>query len=97
MTERFMDPTALCVQNVCSGSRAAPLDVHAWTGRSALSSATTTPRPHIATAGARRTRVSAMRLSASRIDRQLAVGVPIRPVTTMLEPSNLGPFHALSG
>jgi hypothetical protein len=45
-------------------SRSAPLAVRAWTGRSALSTATTTSRPHIATAGARRTRVSEMRLAA---------------------------------
>jgi hypothetical protein len=44
--------------------RAAPLAVRAWTGRSALSAATTTARPHFATAGTRHTRVSAMRLSA---------------------------------
>lgn len=44
--------------------RSAPLAVRAWTGRSALSTATTTSRPHIATAGARRTRVSDMRLAA---------------------------------
>ena len=37
-----------------------------WTGRSALSIATTTPRPHFATAGAYRTRVSHMRLAAFR-------------------------------
>jgi hypothetical protein len=46
-----------------SGSRSAPLFVRAWTGRSALSSATSTPRPYIATAGERLTRVGAMRLS----------------------------------
>jgi hypothetical protein len=44
--------------------RAAPLAVRVWTGRSALSAATTTHRPHFATAGTRHTRVSAMRLSA---------------------------------
>ena len=45
-------------------TRSAPLAVRVWTGRSALSAATTTSRPHIATAGARRTRVSEMRLAA---------------------------------
>ncbi len=44
--------------------RTAPLAVRVWTGRSALSIATTTTLPHIATAGARRTRVSDVRLSA---------------------------------
>jgi hypothetical protein len=46
--------------------RVAPLAVRVWTGRSALSAVTTTSRPHIATAGARRTRVSEMRLAAPR-------------------------------
>jgi hypothetical protein len=91
-----MSPRATRIEDVRDVSRA-PLDVHAWTGRSALSSATTTPRPHIATAGARRTRVSAMRLFASRIVRPLVRGAPMRPVTTILEPRVLGPYHALSG
>jgi len=39
------------------------LGVGAWTGRSALTSATTTTLSHFATAGTRRTRVSEMRLS----------------------------------
>ncbi len=43
----------------------APLDVRAWTGHSALSSATSTPRPHIDTTGERITRVSGMRFPAS--------------------------------
>ena len=47
-------------------SSAAPLAVRAWTGRSALSIVTTTPRAHFATAGVYRTRVSQMRLVASR-------------------------------
>ena len=55
---------------IASDSRArrnaAPLAVRAWTGRSALSSVTTTPRAHFATAGVYRTRVSQMRLVASR-------------------------------
>jgi hypothetical protein len=46
--------------------RAAPLDVHAWTGRSAVSAATNTVRPPIATAGTGRTRVSVARLLRSR-------------------------------
>jgi len=50
--------------------RAAPLDVHAWTGRSAISAATNTVRPPIATAGTGRTRVSVARLHRSRTWRQ---------------------------
>jgi hypothetical protein len=46
--------------------RAAPLGVHAWTGRSAVSAATNTVRPPIATAGTGRTRVSVARLHRSR-------------------------------
>lgn len=53
--------------HVCpSRNFAAPLAVRAWTGRSALSIVTTTPRAHFATAGVYRTRVSQMRLAASR-------------------------------
>jgi hypothetical protein len=78
--------------------RAAPLDVRAWTGRSAVSSATTTLRPHIATAGARRTRVSAVRLSASRRRSAFAMrATTIRPGRTALEPRNVGQFSATSG
>ena len=46
--------------------RAAPLRVRAWTGRSAVSCATDSQRPRIATAGTGRTRVSVARLSRSR-------------------------------
>jgi len=97
MIERFTSPTAVHLADVRGGSHAAPLDVHAWTGRCALSSATTTSRPHIATAGARRTRVSGMRLSVPRIERHLVVEVPLHSVSTMREPRNPGPRHALSG
>jgi hypothetical protein len=45
---------------------AAPLAVRSWTGRSALSVVTTTSRAHFATAGVYRTRLSQMRLPASR-------------------------------
>jgi hypothetical protein len=44
----------------------ATIDVARWTGRSALSIATTTPRPHYATAGSYRTRMSHMRLASFR-------------------------------
>ena len=40
------------------------LGVRAWTGRSALTAATSTALPPIATTGTRTTRVSAMRLMA---------------------------------
>ena len=43
-----------------------PSSVRSWTGRSAMTSATQTPRPHLATAGTRQTRVSAMRAAAPR-------------------------------
>ncbi len=43
-----------------------PSSVRSWTGRSAMTSATQTPRPHLATAGTRQTRVSAMRIAAPR-------------------------------
>ena len=46
--------------------KGAPLNVAAWTGRSALSRVTTTPRPALATAGAGKTRVSEMRAVAGR-------------------------------
>ena len=60
--------------------RAAPLDVHAWTGRSAVSAATNTVRPRIATAGTGRTRVSVARLHRSRTWRQRAPRALARPV-----------------
>jgi hypothetical protein len=47
--------------------KGAPLNVAAWTGRSALSRVTTTPRPALATAGAGKTRVSEMRAFTGRI------------------------------
>ncbi len=78
--------------------RATPLDVRAWTGRSAVSSATTTLRPHIATAGARKTRVSAVRISASRCRSAIALRVAtIGPGITSLEPRNVGASSAASG
>jgi hypothetical protein len=97
MAESFLIPAAAYLEGVRGGSRPAPLDVHAWTGRSALSSATTTSRPHIATAGARRTRVSEMRLLAARIVRSLLNGASIDSVRTVLEPRNPRPYHPLSG
>ena len=68
-----------------------------WTGRSALSSATTTPRPHIATAGERRTRVSGMRLHAAGIGPTLRIGASAISAAILLEPRVLGRDHALSG
>jgi hypothetical protein len=79
------------------GFRPAVLDVRAWTGRSALSSATSTPRPHIATAGERITRVCAARLPASRIDRRRTNNASIAPVASVSEPRIPGRHHALSG
>jgi hypothetical protein len=60
--------------------RAAPLRVRAWTGRSAVSSATDTRRPRIATAGTHRTRVSVARLSRSRMWSRRALRALTRPV-----------------
>jgi hypothetical protein len=71
--------------------------VNAWTGRSAMSPATTTLRPHIATAGARRTRVSQVRLLAARITRLLPNGASGDSARTMLEARAPGLHHALSG
>ena len=89
--------TVTCFDDVRGGSRPAPLAVHAWTGRSAISSATTTSRPHIATAGARRTRVSEMRLLAARIVRPFLNGASSDSVRNLLEPRQPGRYHALSG
>ncbi len=58
------NPTVANQKPECIVMHSAPLAVRVWTGRSALSAATTTSLPHIATAGARRTRVSDMRISA---------------------------------
>jgi len=64
--------------------KGAPLNVCAWTGRSALSRVTTTSRPALDTAGAGKTRVSEMRDFAGRI--ALA-----RPVTSRMKPRQPGP------
>lgn len=55
---------------------AVAVDVRRWTGRSAMTLATTTPLPRLATAGLANTRVSAMRPSvpdAARWTRGFAV------------------------
>jgi hypothetical protein len=95
MTDRLASAATLGGERVCV-SYAAPLGVRAWTGRSAVSAATTTARPHIATAGARGTRVSEMRLVGARIARVFHVGTPAHPVIAMSEPS-LRTHHAMSG
>ena len=48
--------------------RAAPLGVRAWTGRSAILAATSTPRPQIATTETGKTRVSDLRVVARPAD-----------------------------
>jgi hypothetical protein len=63
--------------------KGAPLNVGAWTGRSALSRVTTTPRPALATAGAGKTRVSEMRMFAGRTTHA-------RPARTRMKPRRLG-------
>jgi hypothetical protein len=65
--------------------KGAPLNVHAWTGRSALSRVTTTPRPALATAGAGKTRVSEMRAFSGRTT--LA-----RPAVARMKPGHLAPI-----
>jgi hypothetical protein len=69
--------------------RAAPLDVHAWTGRSAVSAATNTVRPPIATAGTGRTRVSVARLHRSRTWRQRVPRALARSVISFQKPRSL--------
>ena len=64
--------------------KGAPLNVAAWTGRSALSRVTTTTRPALATAGAGKTRVSEMRHLAGR-------NALARPARTRVKPRHLGP------
>jgi hypothetical protein len=64
--------------------KGAPLNVAAWTGRSALSRVTTTPRPALATAGAGKTRVSEMRNFAGRT-------ALTRPARARMKPRQLGP------
>ena len=76
--------------------RAAPLAVHAWTGRSAVSAATNTARPPIATAGTGRTRVSVARLSRSRTWR-LAPRALARPVISPRKPRSLEHPRYVSG
>ena len=77
--------------------RAAPLDVRAWTGRSAVSSATDTLRPRIATAGTGRTRVSVARLARSRTWLGRARRAVTRPVITRQKHRSLGNPPTISG
>ena len=77
--------------------RAAPLDVRAWTGRSAVSAATNTVRPRIATAGTGRTRVSVARLHRSRTWRQRAPRALARSVISPWKPRSLAHPQIASG
>jgi len=77
--------------------RAAPLDVHAWTGRSAISAATNTVRPPIATAGTGRTRVSVARLHRSRTWRQRAPRALARSVISPPKRRSLARPRNVSG
>ena len=52
--------------------RMAPLGVRAWTGRSAILAATSTPRPPIATTETGKTRVSDLRVVARPADALLS-------------------------
>jgi hypothetical protein len=74
MSASVASPTDVRNEQQHAVVRAAPLAVRPWTGRSALSAATTTARPHIATAGARRTRVSEMRLHAPHPRERMGLG-----------------------
>jgi hypothetical protein len=64
MSEAVVRPNSVQQLSVRGTRRAAPLAVREWTGRSAISSVTTTPRPAIATTEEGKTRVSGMRVSA---------------------------------
>jgi hypothetical protein len=75
----------------------APLDVRAWTGHSALSSATSTPRPHIATAGERRTRVSGMRFPAIPVAMAFLDEKCLRSGHLNIRAQKPGRYQALSG
>ena len=61
MSEAVVRPNPVQQLSVRGTRRAAPLAVRGWTGRSAISSVTTTPRPAIATTEEGKTRVSGMR------------------------------------
>jgi hypothetical protein len=78
MTEAFTRPAFVARVSRRRGDRAVSLGVRAWTGRSAILSATTSPRPPIATTETGTTRVSGMRLSARTIG-QLAIERPVVP------------------
>lgn len=67
MTEEMNRPATVVGVRTRRGYRDATPGVRAWTGRSAIRSATTTPRPAIATTEAGKTRVSGMRVSARTI------------------------------
>ena len=55
--------------------------VRTWTGRSHLSIATSTPRPYLATAGTRYTRVSGMRDSARAVTARSSAAIDAGPHT----------------
>jgi len=76
--------------------RAAPLGVRGWTGRSAIRSATTTPRPPIATTEEGKTRVSGMRVSARTV-RALSSEGPTDPGRTTSARRNAGDPPLTSG
>ena len=63
----FTSPVHTQIAGARKPFKGAPLNVCAWTGRSALSRVTTTPRPALATAGAGKTRVSETRAFTSRV------------------------------
>jgi hypothetical protein len=77
--------------------RATTADVRAWTGRSAMSSATDSVRPRIATAGTGRTRVSVARISGSRMGRCEPSSTLTHPAITLWKPGSLHRPPQVSG
>jgi len=97
MTELVIRPRALSGKRRPRILRTAPLRVQAWTGRSAVSSATDTQRPRIATAGTGRNRVSVARLSGSRMWLRRAPRTVARPVITHRKLRRIGHPRMISG
>lgn len=77
--------------------RATAADVRAWTGRSAMSPATDSVRPRIATAGTGRTRVSVARFPGSRMGRRDASSTLTHPAITSRKPGSQDDPHIVSG
>jgi len=96
MTEALSRPANVARVNKRRGIRAASLGARAWTGRSAIRAATTTPRPPLATTETGKTRVSEMRLSARIIGRPV-MGAPVGPESTAFARRDAGDPPLTSG